>query len=144
MEAPDRPDIARRASARLGYAAIGLVMVGLGGLGLVVPGLPATMFFVGAAWCFSRSSPRLERWLLGLPVVGALVGDYRDGLGMARSAKVVAISVMWMAITISAVVLRQTPWLVALIVALGLIGTAVVSWRVPTKERVLAVRAAHL
>ena len=77
---------------RLVWIPIGLVCVGIGGIGVVVPGLPSTGFFVLAAAAFARSSPRLEAWLLDLPGVGPLVRDYRAGLGMPRSAKVTAIA----------------------------------------------------
>lgn len=134
--------MSRRSVVRLWWAAVGLLLVGLGGVGLVVPGLPATGFFVAAAWCFARSNERLERWLLGLPVVGQLVGDYRDGLGMARQAKAVAIGTMLVAVTASVVITRDRVPLAITIAAAGAIGSAVVLWWVPTKERVLAVRAA--
>ena len=134
--------MSRRSVVRLWWAAVGLLLVGLGGVGLVVPGLPATGFFVAAAWCFARSNERLERWLLGLPVVGQLVGDYRDGLGMARQAKAVAIGTMLVAVTASVVITRDRVPLAITIAAACAIGSAVVLWWVPTKERVLAVRAA--
>jgi uncharacterized membrane protein YbaN (DUF454 family) len=73
-------------------------------------------------------------------VVGALVRDYRDGLGMPRASKVVAVAIMWTAITLSAVVLRERWWLPVIIAVLGLIGTASVVWWVPTREHVLAAR----
>jgi uncharacterized membrane protein YbaN (DUF454 family) len=111
------------------------LLVVVGGVGLFVPGLPSTGFFVAAAWCFSRSSRRLERWLLGLPVVGGLVQDYRAGLGMPRRSKTVAVVIMWTAITASAGVLHERWWLPVLIAGLGVVGTVVVAWWVPTRER---------
>ena len=124
------------------WAAVGLLLAGVGGVGLFVPGLPSTEFFVAAAWCFSRSSRRLERWLLGLPMVGRLVRDYRAGLGMPRTSKVVAVAMMWTAVAISVLTLRDRWWLAALIAALGVVGAVAVIWWVPTRERVLAQRQA--
>jgi uncharacterized membrane protein YbaN (DUF454 family) len=72
----------------------GFVAVGVGFVGVVVPGLPTTVFFVVAASCFARSSPRFERWVLGLPRIGPLVADHRAGLGMPRRAKVWALAMM--------------------------------------------------
>lgn len=134
-------DVASRGLvARAAWVAAGLVAVGLGGLGIIVPGLPTTVFFIVAAWCFSRSNPRLEAWVLGLPTIGPMVSDHRAGLGMPRRAKVVAVSMMWAAIGVSSYAFRATPLAAAGVVALGLVGTAYILWRVPTREDVLAER----
>lgn len=110
---------------------IGLVAVGLGGIGIIVPGLPSTVFFIAAAWCFARSNARLERWLLGLPMVGPLVDDYRSGRGMPHRAKVTAVTMIALFCSISA---WRVPswWLATIIVILGLVGIAWIVWRVPT------------
>lgn len=118
----------------------GLVCVGVGGVGVVVPGLPTTVFFVAAAWCFSRSSERMERWVLGLPGVGQLVSDYRSGLGMPRRAKVIAIASIAVAVSISAVVALEHPAARAGVTAAGLVGIWWILQRVPTRETVLSGR----
>jgi uncharacterized membrane protein YbaN (DUF454 family) len=122
---------------RLGLLALGWLAVGLGGLGIVVPGLPTTGFFVLAAACFARSSPRFEQWVLGLPKIGPLVRDHRAGLGMPRRAKVVAIAMMLTACALSSLAL-QSPLLAGVVMGAGLVGTWYVGWRVPTRERILA------
>lgn len=126
------------------WAAGGFVSVGLGSLGIIVPGFPTTVFFIVAAWCFSHGSPRFERWVLDLPRIGPLVRDHRAGLGMPRKAKVIALSMMWAAIALSSFLLRGTPVWVAVVVALGLVGTGYIVRFVPTRERVLAERAGDI
>jgi uncharacterized membrane protein YbaN (DUF454 family) len=120
---------------------VGFVAVGLGAVGVVVPGLPTTGFFVLAAWCFSRSSPRFERWVLDLPAIGPMVRDHRAGLGMPRRAKVLACSMIVVACTLSAVVGLDRWALRVAVVALGLVGVAWILWRIPTREVILATRA---
>jgi uncharacterized protein len=124
------------------WVAAGLVAVALGGIGIVVPGLPTTVFFIVAASCFARSSPRFERWVLGLPRVGVLVSNYRDGLGMPRRAKVWAIGMIVLFAGTSAVLSLDRPVLAGAIAALGAVGIAYILVRVPTRERVLAERQA--
>ena len=127
---------------RLVYLVAGLVFVGIGGIGIFVPGLPTTVFFIMAAWCFSRSSKRLEQWVLNLPGIGPMVKDYRSGLGMPRRAKVIAIGCIVVAVGLSAG-LAITKLTVRLIVlAVGAIGVWYVGIRVPTRETVLAERQA--
>ncbi|MDP8969735.1 MAG: YbaN family protein [Actinomycetota bacterium] len=117
---------------------MGWLAVGLGFLGIVVPGLPTTGFFVLAAACFARSSPRFERWVLSLPTIGPLVRDYRAGLGMPRRAKVASIAAMAIAVVVSAVFALSSPIARAAVVVAGVTGAWYVGWRIPTRERVMA------
>ena len=105
-----------------------------------MPGLPTTVFFIIAAWAFSKSSPRLEAWVLGLPRIGPMVQDHRDGLGMPRRAKRIAITMVVLFVGLSAWVAGSVV-LSAAIVALGIVGISYIWFRVPTKETVLAQRA---
>jgi hypothetical protein len=120
---------------------LGFAAVALGTVGIVVPGLPTTGFFVLAAACFARSSPRFERWVLDLPTVGPMVRDHRAGLGMPRRAKAVAIAMMLTACSLSSVALGSLV-AAAVILGAGAVGTWYVVWRVPTREIELARRAA--
>ncbi|WP_045234039.1 YbaN family protein [Deinococcus pimensis] len=113
--------------------ALGFVLVALGFVGLVLPGFPGTVWFVLAAACFARSSPRFERWLLGLPVVGELVADFRAGRGMPLRAKVLASVMIAVAVGVSAwrfipVWEGRVAW-----VLVGLVGIWYVTLRVPTR-----------
>ncbi|MEM7325935.1 MAG: YbaN family protein [Actinomycetota bacterium] len=126
---------------RLIYLMAGLLSVAIGGIGIFVPGLPTTVFFIIAAWCFSKSNERLERWVLELPGIGPMVSDYRDGLGMPRRAKVFAIGSIVLAVGLSAGLLIDNLTVRLIVVAAGLVGVWYVGIRVPTRETVLAERA---
>ena len=127
----------RLGPARWAWLAGGWLAVGLGTLGVVVPGLPTTVFFIVAASCFSRSSPRFERWVLDLPGVGRMVRDHRAGLGMPRRAKVAAIATMAVFAGAGLVLGRPSSAVALVIVALVLGGAAWITWRVPTREVVV-------
>ncbi|MGH8902807.1 MAG: YbaN family protein [Egibacteraceae bacterium] len=126
---------ARRAPIRWAWMGVGWSSVVLGGIGIVVPGLPTTVFFIVAASCFARVSPRFERWVLDLPKVGPLVRDHRAGLGMPRQAKITAIGLMLAAVAASAGFLLASPVWRIVVVAMGAMGTWYVGWRIPTRER---------
>jgi uncharacterized membrane protein YbaN (DUF454 family) len=122
---------------RVAWTIAGLLAVVVGGLGIVVPGLPTTVFFIVAAWCFSRSSERLERWVLELPRIGPLVSDYRDGLGMPRRAKKFAVGTIVIVSAASALFgLEPLLFKLAVVVAAA-IGVWWILERVPTREDVL-------
>lgn len=122
--------------ARWLWFALGWLCVAVGGVGVVVPGLPTTVFFILAAACFSRSSPRFERWVLELPRIGPMVRDHRAGLGMPRRAKVWAVSCIVVVSAVSAGLSLGRPLVAGGIVALAAAGVAYLTWRVPTREDV--------
>lgn len=142
MNVPGETPEVRGGLTRIALVVAGLLSAGVGSVGIIVPGLPTTVFFLIAVWCFARSSPRLEQWVLGLPGVGRLVADARAGLGMRRRVKITAIAMMWTAIALSLFVAWGTSWLFVLVIVLGVIGTLYISYRVPTTEQVLAARSA--
>lgn len=115
------------------WMAVGFLSVGVGVIGIIVPGLPTTVFFVVAAGCFSRSSPRFEQWVLNLPTIGPMVRDYRAGLGMPRKAKVAAITSIVVACSLSAFVAVDRVAIKVAILAAGAIGIAWILWRIPTR-----------
>ena len=82
-------------------AGAGVVFVGLGGLGVLVPGLPTTVFLILAGYCFTRSIPALEerlirnRWFA--PYLRYVDGEEEMPIG----ARVRALLVMWISILAS-------------------------------------------
>jgi uncharacterized membrane protein YbaN (DUF454 family) len=115
------------------WLTLGWIAVGIGGIGVVIPGLPTTVFMVFAAWCFSKSSPRFERWLLELPGIGPMISDYRDGLGMPKRAKISTLAMITVSVTLSAIVVDHSILRLAIIAA-GIVGLYWVGMRVPTRS----------
>jgi len=70
------------------YIALGCVGVGLGAVGAVVPMLPAFPFLMLAAFCFARSSEKLDRWFRNTRLYKENLEDYVAGRGMTRKAKI--------------------------------------------------------
>ena len=66
------------------FAALCLVM---GAIGVVVPGLPTTVFILMAAWAAARSSPRLHGWLLRHRLFGPMLVNWQNGGYVSRRAK---------------------------------------------------------
>ncbi len=83
------------------YALIGLVLVVLGAIGVVVPGLPTTIFLIAAAACFAKSSPCLHAWLLSHPWFGSFIRNWQESRSISKRAKLVALCSMIIACIIS-------------------------------------------
>ena len=65
--------------------------VGLGFLGIFVPGIPTTPLILLAAWFFSRSSKHLEKWLINHKTFGPLIIDWKKYKGIKRKSKIISI-----------------------------------------------------
>ena len=117
---------------RAGWLVLGLACVAIGAIGIVVPGLPTTIFFIIAAAAFARSNPRLEAWVLGLPGIGPAVDDYRSGRGMPKRAKTAALTMLTVAVAVSAFMIGSW-WVRLIVIGVGLIGVAFIM-NVPTKD----------
>ena len=94
----------------------GFLNVVIGVIGIVVPGLPTTVFLLVAAWAFSRSSERFQRWLLTHPTLGPLVSDWRDHRVIPKRAKIVAATMMTLSLTY-VVVYVASDWILPTVMA---------------------------
>lgn len=112
---------------RIIWLGAGLLSVGLGILGAVLPVLPTTPFLLLAAYCFARSSPRLHLWLMTHRTFGPSIIDWQQHGAISRRAKRLAAFTMLAAFLLS--VFMQLPaWVLAIqAVALGGAATFVLS-----------------
>jgi len=76
----------------------GTFFVGLGILGIFLPIVPTTPFFLLAAACYARGSQRFYNWLLYNRWFGNYIRGYREGKGIPLKAKVLTISLLWITI----------------------------------------------
>lgn len=111
---------ARSPLARLLYALLAYTSLGVGLLGLLLPGLPTTEFVLLAAWAASRSSPRLSRWLEQHRLFGPILANWRNGRAIARRAKLAASAAMLVTLAVMLVTLPHGYWLYAVVVGMAL------------------------
>ena len=69
------------------WACFGLIFFGLGALGAVLPFLPTTPFMLLAAFCFARSSERLNRWFRSTKLYKTILEGYVSKREMTIKAK---------------------------------------------------------
>jgi hypothetical protein len=100
---------------------IGIIALGLGALGIVLPLLPTTPFLLLASACFARGSTRLHNWLRTNPMFGRYLADWEDGKGIPARGKAVVLILMWASLGYS---MTRVPHL-ALQILLACIGLGV-------------------
>jgi uncharacterized membrane protein YbaN (DUF454 family) len=81
-------------TVRAGYLVLGILMLVLAFIGALLPLMPTTIFLILAVWCFTRSSPRLEAWVLNHPHFGPTLRAWRDQGAISLRAKAMALTGM--------------------------------------------------
>lgn len=76
------------------YRALGLLFVGFGAVGAVLPIVPTVPFLLVAVYFFAKSSPELEKKILDHPHWGPQVRDWRERRAISRKSKTIAILAM--------------------------------------------------
>ena len=79
---------------RWAYLSFGWLMVAIGAVGVVLPGLPTTPFLIVAVWCFARSSERFERYLLDHKSFGPSLRAWREKGAIPKRAKILSVCMM--------------------------------------------------
>lgn len=69
------------------YSMLGCVGVALGAAGVVLPVLPTFPFLMLAAFCFARSSKKLETWFKNTKLYQDNFADFAAGKGMKKRTK---------------------------------------------------------
>ena len=110
-------------------AAAGWFFFALGAVGLVLPGLPTTVFWIVAAWLWMRSDPQRLRWLLDKPGYGETIRRFLERGEMRRRDKRVALLAMLAGYAICLLVWSSLAVALALGAVMGL--TALWIWRRP-------------
>jgi len=72
------------------YFILGFFFTIIGAIGIVIPLLPSTPFFLLATGCFARSSERFHNWLLNHPKIGAQITDWQKNGVISLRAKILA------------------------------------------------------
>lgn len=91
------------------YLAGGILFVGLGAIGAVLPIMPTVPFLLLAAFCFARSNPAWEQKILDHPRYGPPLREWRERRAIGRPAKLAAITAMSAGAIVTWVTLGQ-PW----------------------------------
>ena len=112
------------------YILTGGIAVLLGIIGVVVPGLPTTPFVLLASWCFYKSSPRLQAWLLQ-SFLGKYIRDYKEKGGLTTRKRVYIIALMATMVSMSIIFFIPNTTVDIIVGVAGLIGCIVVGFVVP-------------
>lgn len=111
---------------RLLYLLLALLFLGLGVLGVLLPGLPATPFLLLTSYFLLRSFPALNERLLRAPLVGLLLRDWQEHRGIRPHVKFKAAAIIVVALSLTAFFGGLDEVLLVIVLLAGAVGIVVV------------------
>ena len=76
------------------YMALGFLSLGMAYVGVVVPGIPFSIFLVIAAWAFAKSSKRMHDWLYNHKYFGPFLTNWVQKRVFPTKGKYAMVAVM--------------------------------------------------
>ena len=119
--------------AKLALQIFGFVCLAVGIAGVILPGLPGTVFLIIALWAFSRSSHRLHLWLYTHPRFGASLRAWHRHRVIPTRAKVAAVAAMTLASVMLLTVFPGDLWISGIGIAVMVV---VATWIVTRPGRI--------
>lgn len=91
------------------YVIIGCLSLAAGAVGAVLPLLPTVPFLMLAAFCFARSSERLNNWFINTKLYKNNLETYVQGRGMTRQTKLRIITTITVLMGFGFLMMKNTP-----------------------------------
>jgi len=103
---------------RYALLGLGVTSLALGIVGIFLPVMPSTVFFIIALWSFSKSSVRMHQWLYTHERFGPTLQAWHHHRLIPKRAKYLAVSCMALSVAIVALFVAETWMLPAGIAAI--------------------------
>ena len=115
---------------------LGWLCVGLGFVGVFVPGIPTTIFLIIALWAFTKSSEKLRNWLIHHKKFGPFLSNWQEHKVVPRRAKILMVVLMSLAVILFYYSLQSLILTIGLIIILVSVAIYVISLpsKIPEKS----------
>lgn len=118
---------------RLIYILLGTLFLILGAIGIFVPLLPTTPFWLLTCWFYLRSSEKLYNRAMSNRYFGTYIKNFMVDKAIPMRSKIISIAVMWLSTILTSLFLIEYLWIKILLVLIS-VG---VTWHIvsfPTKN----------
>jgi uncharacterized membrane protein YbaN (DUF454 family) len=122
----------------------GFLCLGLGGIGVILPGLPTTPFVLLAAYFFARSSPTMHERLLSNKVFGPMILEWNQHRSVPLRAKILAVTMIALVGGALVIFILDKLWLRLIVIAtLSTVSIWLITRPTSPSERVEEHRRRH-
>lgn len=121
------------------YVILGTISLVLGTVGMFLPLLPTTPFYLLTAWLYMRGSEKFYRKVMENKYFGTIVRNFQEDKSISLTTKIVIVSVLWVTILFSAFWVVSL-WFIRFILFAIAIGTTIHVLSFKTKKKVTNVK----
>lgn len=118
---------------RIVYIILGSLFLILGAIGIFIPLLPTTPFWLLTCWFYVRSSEALYNRAMNNRYFGSYIRNYMVDKAIPLRSKIISVSIMWLSAILTSLFLIEYIWVKILLILIS-IG---VTWHIlsfPTKK----------
>jgi uncharacterized membrane protein YbaN (DUF454 family) len=111
------------------WTTVGLLSLGMAYIGVVTPGIPYSPFVVFAAYCFSKGSERMHRWIYNHKLFGPFLTNWNEKRVFPQKMKYFMLAMMT---TSLAIMSFTVPIKGVIYTGIFMLCVAVWAWRYPS------------
>ena len=115
---------------KLFWNILGFLSLGVAYIGVITPGIPYSPFVVFAAYCFSKGSERMHRWLYNHKLFGPFLTNWGEKRVFPQKMKYFMLAMMTLSLIIMYITGVKLIGVVSTAVFMALV--AVWAWRYPS------------
>lgn len=119
---------------RIIYIILGSFFLILGAVGIFVPLLPTTPFWLLTCWFYLRSSEKLYNRAMSNRYFGTYIRNFLVDKAIPLHSKIISVSIMWLSAILTSLYLIEYLWVKILLILIS----AGVTWHIlsfPTKKK---------
>ena len=102
------------------FIILGSISLVLGTLGIFLPLLPTTPFYLLTAWLYVRSSEKLYRKVMNNKYFGTIVRNFLINKSIPLKTKIITIATLWCTILLSAFLAVSLWWVRVILIAIAI------------------------
>lgn len=99
----------RKHAFKIVWLVLGLLCLGLGTIGVVLPILPTVPFYMVTVFCFAKSSQKLHNWFLGTSLYKKHLESFVAKKGMTIRTKCTIVGTVTVIMAIGFILMSRVP-----------------------------------